>query len=116
MTTNSTEISNAIFEPLRSWAEQSAGNWNMLIGSGFILLIIACILAYAFYKKIGDEDERTKQISLNSAFILLCVVIFCDIVFPKDYMWQVFFLFKYSFAILAAGIYLAVRYQKDFLS
>ncbi|SDG74436.1 hypothetical protein SAMN04487975_101361 [Planococcus glaciei] len=88
----------------------------MLISSGFVLLMIACILAYAFYKKIGSEDERTKQISLNSAFILLCVVILCDMIFPKEYMWQIFFLYKYSFAILAAGIYLAVRYKKDFLS
>ncbi|MBX0314638.1 DUF2178 domain-containing protein [Planococcus glaciei] len=116
MTNNFEAVSNAIFHPLKSWAEQSTGNWNMLIGSGFVLLMIACILAYAFYKKIGSEDERTKQISLNSAFILLCVVILCDMIFPKEYMWQIFFLYKYSFAILAAGIYLAVRYKKDFLS
>ncbi|WKA53007.1 DUF2178 domain-containing protein [Planococcus liqunii] len=116
LTNNFEAISNAIFQPLKSWAEQSTGNWNMLIGSGFVLLMIACTLAYIFYKKIGSEDERTERISLNSAFILLCVVILCDMIFPKEYMWQIFFLYKYSFAILAAGIYLAVRYKKDFLS
>lgn len=29
------DIHNAIFHPLKSWAEQSTGNWNILIGVGF---------------------------------------------------------------------------------
>jgi len=116
LTNNLSAIPNAIFDPLKSWAEQSAGNWNILIVSGFILLFIAGILTYTFQKKIGRADERTKQILLNSVFIILCVVVLCDMIFPKDYMWQIFFLFKYAFAFLASGIYLAVRYRKDFLS
>jgi hypothetical protein len=110
------DIPNAIFYPLKSWAEQSPGNWNILIGSGFILLIVGGILTYVFQKKMGKADERTKQISLNSALIMLCGVILCDVIFPKEYMWQIFFLFKYSLAFIASGIYLAVRYKKDFLN
>lgn len=33
-------ITNAIFSPLKSWAEHSPGNWNILIGSGFVLLVV----------------------------------------------------------------------------
>nr|WP_212957943.1 DUF2178 domain-containing protein [Paenibacillus albilobatus] len=111
---NFSDISNAIFNPLKSWAEQSQGNWNLLIVSGFLLVFVGAILTYVLHKKIGKADERTKQISLNSALIVLCVVILCDVIFPKEYMWQIFFLFKYSFAFLTSAIYLAVRYKKDF--
>ncbi|WP_163971902.1 DUF2178 domain-containing protein [Oceanobacillus halotolerans] len=111
---SSTEISNTIFYPLKTWAEESPGNWNMLLGSGFVLLLVGLILSYVYYKKIGKPDERTNQIHLKSAYIVLWGVILCDIIFPKEYMWQIFFLFKYSLAFIASGIYLAVRYKKDF--
>ncbi|SFM38626.1 hypothetical protein SAMN04487943_11630 [Gracilibacillus orientalis] len=111
---NPDEISHTIFYPLKTWAEASPGNWNMLLGSGFVLLLVGLILIYAYSQKIGKPDERTNQIHLRSAYILLWVVILSDIIFPKDYMWQIFFLFKYSLAFIASGIYLAVRYKKDF--
>lgn len=110
------DINDAIFHSLRSWAEQSPGNWNILIGSGFVLLLVGGILTYLFQKKMGKADERTTPISLKSTLIMLSVVILCDIVFPKEYMWQIFILFKYSLAFLASGIYLAVRYKKDFFN
>ncbi|WP_077619572.1 DUF2178 domain-containing protein [Bacillus sinesaloumensis] len=108
------DIHNAIFSPVRTWAEQSPGNWNILIVSGLVLVLVGGILTYVFHKKMGEADERTTQISLKSALIALWVVILCDIIFPKEHMWQIFFLFKYSLAFLASGIYLAVRYKKDF--
>ncbi|MFD2624076.1 DUF2178 domain-containing protein [Salibacterium salarium] len=108
------EISNTIFYPLKTWAEASPGNWNMLLGIGFVLLLVGLILIYAYYKKIGKPDERTNQIHLRSAYIVLWGVILSDIIFPKEYMWEIFFLFKYSLAFIASGIYLAVRYKKDF--
>ena len=107
------DIPNAIFYPLKSWAEQSTGNWNILVGVGGLLLIGSGILAYVFYKKIGQEDERTNKIYLKSSYYMLWAIILCDIIFPKDYMWNIFFMFKYMLAFLAAGIYLAVRYKKD---
>lgn len=109
-------LHSAIFTPLKSWAEQSTGNWNMLIGSGFLLLFVGVIVTYLLHRKMGAADERTMQISLKSALIMLCVVILCDIIFPKEYMWQIFFLFKYSFAFLASAIYLAIQYKKDFIN
>jgi hypothetical protein len=45
---------------------------------------------------------------------MLWAIILCDIIFPKDDMWTIFFLFKYMLALLAGGIYLAVQYKKDF--
>ncbi len=112
------KIEDAIFTPLKTWTEQSNSNWNMLIGIGFLSLIIAMILVYVLQKKMGMSvsDERTSQINLKSALVMLIGIILCDLIFPKEYMWQIFFLFKYSLAFLAAGIYLAVRYKKDFLN
>ncbi|WP_019156294.1 hypothetical protein [Robertmurraya massiliosenegalensis] len=107
-------IHDAIFHSLKNWAEQSPGNWNILIGVGFLLLIGSVIFAYVFYKKIGKDDERTNKIFLKSSYCMLLVIILCDIIFPKDYMWNVFFLFKYALAILASGIYMAQQYKKDF--
>ncbi|WHY83965.1 DUF2178 domain-containing protein [Neobacillus novalis] len=109
------DIHNAIFHPLKSWAEQSTGNWNILIGVGFLLLMGSAIFAYVFHKKMGPADERTNNISLKSAYCVLWAILLCDMIFPKDDMWTIFFLFKYALAFLAGGIYLAVQYKKDFL-
>ncbi|MCK1998427.1 DUF2178 domain-containing protein [Psychrobacillus psychrodurans] len=114
MQINFSDISNAIFYPLKSWAEQSTGNWNLLIGFGFLLLMSSAIFAYVFYKKIGKEDERTNSIFLKSSYCMLWTIILCDLIFPKDYMWTIFFLFKYALTFLAGGIYLAIQYKKDF--
>lgn len=111
---SSSEISNIIFYPLKTWAEKSTGNWNILIGMGLLLVLGGGLLMYVYRKKFGKTDERTSQIDMKSLSIILIVVVICDIIFPKEYMWQIFFLFKYSIAFFASGIYLAVRYKKDF--
>ncbi|CDQ39963.1 MULTISPECIES: hypothetical protein [Virgibacillus] len=106
----------SVFNPLKTWVEESTANWNMLIGIGFVMLLIGLALTFVFLLKMGKADERTIQIQLKSTLIMLFGVILCDIIFPKEYMWQIFFLFKYSFAFIASGIYLAFRYKKDFLN
>lgn len=108
------EIPDAIFSPLKTWAEQSTGNWNILIGLGFLLLIGSMITAYVFYKKFGKADERTSKIFLKSSYCVLWAIVICDMLFPKEYMWNIFFLFKYAIAFWAGGLYLAIRYRKDF--
>ncbi|MEN1969714.1 DUF2178 domain-containing protein [Lentibacillus sp. N15] len=108
------KITNTIFEPLKIWAEESNSNWNMLIGIGFVLLVVGIIMLFVYTLKMGKGDERTGQIYLNNAVIILFVIILCDVIFPKEYMWQIFFLFKYAIAFIASGIYLTVRYKKDF--
>lgn len=109
---SSTEISNSIFYPLKSWAEATPGNWNILLGSGIVLLLVGMILMFGFQMKIGKADERTNQISLRSAYILLLGVVFCDVVFPKEYMWQIFFLFKYSLAFGTFSLYINFFHKK----
>ncbi|WP_139377092.1 DUF2178 domain-containing protein [Halobacillus hunanensis] len=109
-------ISNSIFYPLKIWAEKSNDNWNMLIVSGFILLLVGGVLILVYRNKMGKSDERTSHIYLKSAFVMLGGVVLCDLIFPKGYMWQIFFLFKYSLAFFASGIYLAVQYKRDFLN
>ncbi|RDW17701.1 DUF2178 domain-containing protein [Oceanobacillus chungangensis] len=108
------DIHNAIFDPLKSWAEQSTGNWSILIVVGFLLVMGSAIFALVMHKMVGPDDERTKIISLKSSYYVLGVIILCDMIFPKEYMWNIFFLFKYGLAFLAGGIYLAVQYKKDF--
>lgn len=110
----STEISNSIFHPLKMWVEKSNVNWNMLLGGSFILILAGIVLLYIFTKKIGRDDERTNPIYLKSAYIMLLVIVLLDLLFPKEYMWQIFFLFKYSFAFIASGIYLSIQYKKRF--
>ncbi|WP_010096556.1 hypothetical protein [Ornithinibacillus scapharcae] len=110
------EVSNILFDPLRIWAENSTYNWNILIGSGLALILVGGILVYVYQRKMGKSDERTSPIFLKSSLIMLCSVILCDLIFPKEYMWEIFFLFKYSLAFLASGIYLAIQYNRDFLN
>ena len=65
------DIHNAIFSPLKSWAEQSTGNWNTLIGVGFLLLIGSAIFVYVMHKKMGPR-RRTDKYNLFEKR-LLCV-------------------------------------------
>ncbi|AZB42222.1 DUF2178 domain-containing protein [Bacillus sp. FJAT-42376] len=109
-------LTNALFSPLKAWAEQSNGHSNMLIIAGLVLVFAGAVLIFIYQNKIGKGDERTNQIYLKSAFIMLGGIVLCDLIFPKDYLWQIFFLFKYSIAFIAAGVYLAVRYKRDFLN
>lgn len=74
------------FSPLKSWVEHSSGNWNILIGSGFVLLVVGLILTFVFLKKMGKADERTNQIALKGSLYMLCALILCDMIFPKDYI------------------------------
>lgn len=109
------DIPAAIFYPLKTWAEQSTGNWNILVGIGFLLMMGSAIVILLLSMKMGPKDERTSKISMRSAYYMLGVIILCDLIFPKEYMWNIFFLFKYGLAFLAGGIYLAVQYKRDFL-
>nr|WP_212029799.1 DUF2178 domain-containing protein [Metabacillus lacus] len=109
-------LTTTLFSPLRAWVESSNGNWNMLIVIGFVLVFVGAGLIFLLRNKIGKEDERTNSIYLKSSLIMLSAIVLCDLIFPKEYMWQIFFLFKYSLAFIAAAIYLAIRYKKDFSS
>lgn len=111
---SSFEISNIIFNPLKIWVEKSNGNWNILIGIGLLLVFSGGIMTYVYDRKLGKPDERTIKTSYKSILIILFVVILGDIIFPKEYMWQIFFLLKYGIAFLASGIYLVIQYRKDF--
>lgn len=45
---------------------------------------------------------------------MLFAIVICDILFPKTYMWNQFFMFKYAIAFIVAGISMAIHYRKDF--
>lgn len=102
------------FQPFHSWAEQSVGNYNKLIGLLFVLLIASFIFCAIEVIRMGWSDERTTVISLKASYIMLVIIVFLDVLLPKTYMWHVFFMFKYFMAFAAAGIYLAIKHRKDF--
>lgn len=57
------EISYTIFYPLKTWAEKSTGNWNMLLCIGIILLLVGVILTYVFQKNwVRLTKEQTKYL------------------------------------------------------
>ncbi|WP_338048997.1 DUF2178 domain-containing protein [Pontibacillus halophilus] len=107
------DFQSAIYQPLRTWAEQSTGNWNILIGLGFSLVMGSVILTFTFYKMIGTEDERTSYILLKCSSFILLTIVLCDTLFPKDYMWTIFFLFKYGLAFLVGAMSMAIQYRRD---
>lgn len=77
------DIPEALFYPLKEWSEQSIGNFNLLVGIGFI-------------------------------FVMLVAVIACDMFFPRGYLVNQFFMFKYGIACFVSGLYLFLQYRKDF--
>jgi len=104
------KITNTIFKPIIIWAEGSNANWNMLISISFALFAVGIIILFVYFFKMRKYEKRN-QIYLNTSVIMLLVLILCDVIFPKEYMWQIFFLFKYAIAFNFSGIYLIVRYK-----
>lgn len=108
------DIPEALFYPLKEWSEQSIGNFNLLVGIGFVFVMFSAIFVVTYSIKMGKSDERTLLISLKSAYITLISIIVCDMLFPRDYLVNEFFMFKYGFACFASGLYLFLQYRKDF--
>lgn len=115
MTINSlSDVPEILFYPLKKWSEQSIGNFNLLVGIGFIFVMISTILVITYSKKIGRSDERTTLINLKSAYAMLVAIIACDMLLPKGYLVNQFFMFKYGIAFFIGGLYLFLQYRKDF--
>lgn len=108
------DIPEAMFYPLKEWSEQSIGNFNLLVGIGFIFVMFSAIFVVTYSIKMGKSDERTLLISLKSAYIMLVAIIACDMFFPRGYLVNQFFMFKYGIACFVSGLYLFLQYRKDF--
>lgn len=108
------DIPEVIFYPLKEWAEQSVANFNLLVGSGFIFVMFSAIFVVTYSIKMGKSDERTLLISLKSTYVMLIAIIACDMLFPRDYLANQFFMFKYGITCFVGGLYLFIQYRKDF--
>ncbi|WP_164509336.1 DUF2178 domain-containing protein [Companilactobacillus jidongensis] len=98
-----------IFTGLHLWAGESIANWNQLVGGSFVLFFISfAIIMRGYYLFNGwnifnSGDERTSR-------IIACAAAFMFVAF----MWQIFFLLKYSIVFLIGGIYLMWQHHRDF--
>jgi hypothetical protein len=108
------DIPEAVFYPLKTWADQSIGNFNLFIGLSFLFVVISAIFVITYSIKIGRSDERTTLISLKSAYAVLVAIIVCDMIFPRNYLINQFFMLKYGIACFTGGMYLFLQYRKDF--
>ncbi|MGY3777960.1 DUF2178 domain-containing protein [Isobaculum melis] len=108
------DLPGALFYPLKEWTEQSIGNFNLFIGLGFLFIMASAALVLFYTVKIGKSDERTTKINLTSCYCMLMSIVICDIIFPKDYLINQFFMLKYGIAFFVSGIYLLIQYRKDF--
>lgn len=104
---------NSAFVPLKKWLEQSPNNYNIALLGGLALLIVVTFSMLFLLKKIGKTDERTGILYARSCVGMLIAVILCDLIFPKDYMWQVFFVYKYGIVFLVGVVYLSIQYNKE---
>lgn len=101
------------FNALNEWSEKSTGNYNLLIGVGFLLVMISAITLVYCLLKLGERDERTTKIHLNICSSMLVTIVLCDLFFPKDYLQNILFLFKYALAFSVSLIYLLKKYKQD---
>ncbi|MDM7642627.1 DUF2178 domain-containing protein [Leuconostoc citreum] len=107
------DLPDALFYPLKKWSEQSIGNYNLLVGIGFIFVMFSAAFVITYSIKTGKSDERTTLISLKSAYFMLIVIIACDLFFPKGYLVNQFFMLKYGMACFVSGLYLWFQSRKD---
>lgn len=108
------DVPTALFYPLKEWTEKSITNFNIFIGIGMIFLLFSIGLLLIYSSKIGKSDERSSNIHLKGAYFILMTIIISDLLFPRDYLVNQFFMFKYGLACFAGGLYLLFQYRKDF--
>lgn len=112
-------ISNNLFTGLHLWAGESTGNWNQLVGGSFVLFVVSCIVIFRGYylfngwNLFSKGDERTSKINMYATAYMFIAFVILDLVLPHDFMWQIFFLLKYSLVFLVGGIYLLFRHYRD---
>ncbi|AUV71616.1 hypothetical protein [Lactiplantibacillus plantarum] len=111
---NLSNLSGAIFYSLKEWSEQSVSNFNILIAISFAFLMVSCAFCVICFIKIGRADERTTVISLKGAYAMLIVIVVCDMIFPRTYLVNQFFMFKYGIACFVSGMYAWLQCRKDF--
>ncbi|KRL23156.1 hypothetical protein [Lentilactobacillus kisonensis] len=102
-----------IFYPIKLWADKDSDNFNILVGTGMILLVRSFIMVWILVRRLGESDERTSGIYLKAMSNALVVLIVCEIIFPSTYLVNQFKLYKYAFAMIAAAIYLFSKYRKE---
>ena len=107
------DIPGWMFYPIKMWAVKDNFNFNFLVGMGMILLVLSFIAVWILVKRIGHPDERTSEIYLKAMSNALVVILVCEIIFPSTYLVNQFKLYKYGFAMIAAAVYLFVRYRKE---
>ncbi|WP_125763476.1 DUF2178 domain-containing protein [Companilactobacillus hulinensis] len=107
------------FTALHLWASESIANWNQLVGVSFVLFFISfAIIIRGYYLFNGWQifssgDERTSKIIASAAAFMFIAYVICDIVLPHAFMWQIFFLLKYSIVFFIGGVYLMWQYHRD---
>ncbi|WP_125568223.1 DUF2178 domain-containing protein [Companilactobacillus insicii] len=108
-----------IFTGLHLWAGASTANWNQLVGGSFILFAVSVAFVmrgyYLFngWNIFNTGDERTSKIMVYATTFMFAALILCDIAFPHAFMWQIFFLLKYSIVFITGGSYLTWQYHRD---
>lgn len=108
-----------LFTGLLIWANASTENWNRLVGGSFILLIISLIVFFSGHylfngwNLFNSNDERVSKIFTSTAALMFVTLIICDLILPHAYMWQIFFLIKYSVVLLIGGSYMMWKYHRD---
>ncbi|WP_164508301.1 DUF2178 domain-containing protein [Companilactobacillus kedongensis] len=113
-------INNGLFTGLLLWSSESTAHWNQLVGGAFAVFFISLIIILrGFYLFLGwnffsSGDERTSKILASSALFMFVTFIICDLVLPHAFMWQIFFLIKYSIVFLIGGSYLLWQHHRDF--
>lgn len=102
-----------IFYPIKLWAEKDSDNFNILVGTGMILLVLSFIMVWILVRRLGESDERTSKTYLKAMSWALVVILVCEIVFPSTYLVNQFKLYKYAFAMIAAAVYMYAKYRKE---
>ncbi|GHP13390.1 hypothetical protein YK48G_08150 [Lentilactobacillus fungorum] len=78
------------------------------------MFFLATSIFYCYeWLYLWHTDERTKVIRYASAYWMFSVLVLCDFLLPKAYMWHVFFLLKYGLVFMVGAFYLVIQKYRD---
>ncbi|GAB6092699.1 DUF2178 domain-containing protein [Furfurilactobacillus curtus] len=106
------DIPEWFFYPLKQWCALNNFNFNLFVGLGSLLSVLALIWGWRLYRQIGPMDERTNTIYLTALAIVLTTLMIGEFLLPKTYLLPQFTMYKYDFALVAGDLSLWRQYRQ----
>lgn len=107
------DIPEKLFWPLKQWLDADINHFNMMIGVGLLLILIAFVWLFVLTRLLGRTDERSRLIYLKAVAYGLIAYAICKIIFPDEYLNQQFDVYAVIIGLLIGDGFIQLTYLRE---